>query len=82
MEGWRAVLTVLVRYGNGQRQRRGMVQRTVSNGVGPDATAADDGMEVDGVESMMEGVKSRGVRQISDFIYLCQPCFIFRAEIY
>jgi hypothetical protein len=61
MEGWRAVLTVLLRYGKVQRQRMGL------NYLGAGSTdireSENEGtpMEVDGVKAMVAGVKSRGV---------------------
>jgi hypothetical protein len=60
VEGWRAVLTVLLRYGKGQRQRMTL------DYLGAEAldTQESEGgvpMDVDGVKAMVAGVKSRGV---------------------
>ena len=80
VEGWRAVLIVVLRYRMGQWQRR-KVSKSVtdrSNGE-PDATQSQENIEsetspetgeepwieVDAVEAMVEGVKSKGVRRLS-----------------
>ena len=57
MEGWRAVLTVVLRYGMAQKQR------IEYNFLAPqDQTAQDpEAMDVDNVKAMITGVKSRGV---------------------
>lgn len=61
MEGWRAVLTVVSRYGTLQRQRLGL-SRAPSMRMG-DASESGDGGEaqVDPIEAMVADVKSRGV---------------------
>lgn len=62
LEGWRAVLTVVLRYGLGQRQRLGL-----------DFTPGDDtqdSMEADGVKAMVEDVKSRGVGLIFPYHWI------------
>ena len=52
MEGWRAVLTVVLRYGAGQRKRMGFdLER---------GEVQQEAMEVDSVKAMVEGVKSHG----------------------
>lgn len=49
------MLTVVLRYGMGQRQRTGLdLGRDTSEDAG-------EPMEVDGVKAMVAGVKSRGV---------------------
>ena len=54
-------MTVVVRYGIGQRHRMGSGKTDV-NGIGHEPVGEDSvEMDVDGVEVMMEGVKSRGV---------------------
>lgn len=53
-EGWKAVLTVVQRYGLGQR-----LGRTDDDG---------DRIQVDGVEAMVEGVKSHGGRDLLKYI--------------
>lgn len=77
VEGWRAVLMVVLRYRMGQWQRRkvskGLAERVDSE---PDTTqnqpsvvlpetpaeiGEESWVEVDPVEAMVEGVKSRGV---------------------
>jgi hypothetical protein len=79
MEGWRAVLMVVLRYRLGQWQRR-RVSKSVTNHVDyeldasqaqstvtPSATAdvnEESWVEVDPVEAMVEGVKSKGVRSL------------------
>jgi hypothetical protein len=56
MEGWRAVLTVLLRYGKGQRRQMGAESPEIQESDGEGTP-----MEVDGVKAMVAGVKSRGV---------------------
>ena len=78
LEGWRAVLMVVLRYRMGQWQHR-KASRSVTEcadgepnttpeqenivvPVGPPETGEEPWVEVDPVEAMIEGVKSRGVR--------------------
>ncbi|KDQ24648.1 hypothetical protein PLEOSDRAFT_1078711 [Pleurotus ostreatus PC15] len=63
MEGWRAVLTVIVRYGLSQRQRK--LSRSATTDTDADG---NDGMEVDGVEAMVEGVKRRGGKDLLRYV--------------
>jgi len=67
LEGWRAVLTVVLRYGMAEKQRieyNFLVSR--ENGSGVDGRDGEtDGMEVDNVKAMVHGVKTRGVRFLS-----------------
>ncbi len=57
VEGWRAVMAVVSRYGNVQRQRLGLSRMTHEGEKG-----ATEGMdEGNSVEAMVAGVKSRGV---------------------
>jgi hypothetical protein len=78
VEGWRAVLMIVLRYRMGQWQRR-KVSESITNPVDgePDSSQAQNAeapattqaadineeswVEVDPVEAMVEGVKSRGV---------------------
>jgi Rsm1-like len=77
VEGWRAVLMIVLRYRMGQWQRRKMSESITNHVDGePDASQAQSAeapartadineeswVEVDPVEAMVEGVKSRGVR--------------------
>lgn len=60
MEGWRAVVTVVLRYGMAQKQRIEyslLSQRQVTEGEDDEW----DKMDVDNVKAMVNGVKSRGV---------------------
>ena len=78
MEGWRAVLMVVLRYRMGQWQRR-KVSKGATEPAGGEpisqgpASPVNSGeideeswLEIDPVEAMVEGVKSRGV-----------SCFLF-----
>ncbi|CCM04258.1 uncharacterized protein FIBRA_06425 [Fibroporia radiculosa] len=73
VEGWRAVLTVVLRHGLARRQR---LHRTPSS-RGMSGSVADDGghddmqassAEVDRVEAMMAGVKSRGGKDLLRYV--------------
>lgn len=57
VEGWRAVMAVVSRYGNVQRQRLG-----VSRAPDGREEATEEMDEGNSVEAMVAGVKSRGVR--------------------
>ena len=74
VEGWRAVLSVLLRYGASQRQRMSMASRYESrveeHGTGnrlssptkePQCVGEGNAMDMDGIDAVMAGVKSRGV---------------------
>lgn len=61
MEGWRAVLTVLLRYGKGQRQRIGLDYLGVESSENQGSDGEGAPMEIDGVKAMVAGVKSGGV---------------------
>lgn len=83
VEGWRAVLTVVLRCGMAQRQRLGL-NRSRSHRVGATDPGAEieagaganvqnrgddeSAMEVDPIEAMVAGVKSRGV-SVHSFFY-------------
>lgn len=58
MEGWRAVLIVVLRYGLGQKQMPEHDSFALEEESLEDSSEA---MEVDGVKAMVAGVKSRGV---------------------
>lgn len=60
LEGWRAVLTVVLRYGMAQRQR--IEYHFLSQGHPPlEKVDEQTPMDVDDVKAMVAGVKSRGV---------------------
>jgi hypothetical protein len=68
----------VLKYGIGQRQRvssASYLERAQANLESSSAAAASgttqeqDGMEVDGIEAMMAGVKSRGVLLLSHLHY-------------
>ncbi|KAG5354132.1 hypothetical protein C0989_007493 [Termitomyces sp. Mn162] len=65
LEGWRAVLTVVLRYGVMQRQRLGLdfVDR-----LRGDTTSSDESMEFDGVKAMIAGVKKRGGKDLLQYV--------------
>ena len=80
VEGWRAVLIVVLRYRMGQWQRRSVSKSVTGRFDGePDTTQYQENIvaetspetgeepwiEVDAVEAMVEGVKSKGVRRFS-----------------
>ena len=67
LEGWRAVLTLLLRYGMAQRQRQAefdvfgvLAQPGSTTSVEEDGTQNE--IELDNVKAMVAGVKERGVR--------------------
>ncbi|KAJ7903640.1 hypothetical protein B0H14DRAFT_3079749 [Mycena olivaceomarginata] len=80
LEGWRAVLAVVLRYGLGQRQRdrTAALRRRVSidgdsamevDGENPDGENADGaGADVDKVEAMVESVKARGGKELLRYV--------------
>lgn len=85
VEGWRAVLSVVLRYGIGQRQRisqaRSFLERSdvdgesvSASGSGPPSVTVldEEDMDVDGINAMIAGVKSRGVGYFSFHI----SCYI------
>ena len=63
LEGWRAVLTVVLRYRMAEKQRYNFLAPMDSEGTGDDEV----GMDVDNVKAMINGVKTRGV---------CDFCFL------
>ena len=58
LEGWRAILTVMLRYGMAQRQR--IEYNFLAQGHPPEKSDDQTSMDVD-VKAMVAGVKSRGV---------------------
>ncbi|OCH94420.1 zf-C3HC-domain-containing protein [Obba rivulosa] len=77
VDGWRAVLTVVLRYGMAQRQRlrlkRLRLQREEEEegepGADGDAAMTEaEPIEVDRVEAMMAGVKSRGGKDLLRYV--------------
>ena len=85
VEGWRAVLMVVLRYRMGQWQRRKVSMGVTADGepnqsiqqraASPGTSGAIDEeswLEVDPVEAMVEGVKSRGV---SCFLFHCDELY-------
>lgn len=67
LEGWRAVLTVVLRYGMVQKQR---IEYTFLAPKDPNQETDDlDKMDVDSVKAMVTGVKARGVSSFG-FFYL------------
>lgn len=82
VEGWRAVLMVVLRYRMGQWQHR-RASRSVTEGangepnttpqqeetpVTPPETGEEPWVEVDPVEAMIEGVKSRGGSELMRYV--------------
>uniref|UniRef100_D8Q4L0 C3HC-type domain-containing protein n=1 Tax=Schizophyllum commune (strain H4-8 / FGSC 9210) TaxID=578458 RepID=D8Q4L0_SCHCM len=76
VEGWRAVLTIVLRYGASRRQRERIeegveLMATREAEGGPSAREGDDdAMSEDsaGVESMVEDVKKRGGRELLKYV--------------
>ncbi|KIJ66697.1 hypothetical protein HYDPIDRAFT_26126 [Hydnomerulius pinastri MD-312] len=62
IEGWRAVLTVIQRHGLGQRQR---LSRFTPSADGENPTHHT---ELEGVEAMVAGVKSKGGRELLRYV--------------
>jgi hypothetical protein len=82
IEGWRAVISVVLRYGIGQRQRmstaRNYLDRAEENSESSSSAAPASAavpeqgdMDVDGIDVMMAGVKSRGVGFLSSHYVIC-----------
>ncbi|KAI0303703.1 C3HC zinc finger-like-domain-containing protein [Multifurca ochricompacta] len=83
VEGWRAILMVVLRYRMGQWQRRKVSKGRTERVVGkldtpllesasapgaPTATDEESWVEVDPVEAMVEGVKSRGGTELLRYV--------------
>ncbi|KAG7096718.1 hypothetical protein E1B28_004132 [Marasmius oreades] len=67
IEGWKAVLTVALRYRMVQRHQSSRRSRQMSEAT---TTGNDDPMDVDmdGVEAMLEGVKTRGGKDLLRYV--------------
>lgn len=76
VEGWRAVLMVVLRYRMGQWQRRkvskgvtdGSIQQNTASPVTSGYVDEESWLEVDPVEAMVEGVKSSGGSELLKYI--------------
>ncbi|KAG1750697.1 hypothetical protein EDB19DRAFT_1904109 [Suillus lakei] len=64
IEGWRAVLTVVLRHGLTERQRN--IRLSHSGGDNEATHGIDD--ELEGVEAMVAGVKSKGGRDVLKYV--------------
>ncbi|KAG2361786.1 C3HC zinc finger-like-domain-containing protein [Suillus spraguei] len=64
IEGWRAVLTVVLRHGLSERQRNARL--SLSGGDSEIMHGIDD--ELEGVEAMVAGVKSKGGRELLKYV--------------
>ena len=71
LEGWKAVLTVVLRYGMAQRQK--IEYNFLAQGHPLDKADEQTSMDVDEVKAMVAGVKSRGVS--SHLIHRCLVIF-------
>ncbi|KII85236.1 hypothetical protein PLICRDRAFT_178973 [Plicaturopsis crispa FD-325 SS-3] len=68
LEGWRAVLSVVLRYGLGQRQRLGLARRATTPGTNTEGNGDAMDVELDGVEAMVAGVKHRGGKELLNYV--------------
>ncbi|KAH9949974.1 zf-C3HC-domain-containing protein [Amylocystis lapponica] len=74
VEGWRAVLTVVLRHGIVRRQRLGLARVPSGRWTGESAGAGASGemeespYEVDPVEAMVAGVKTRGGKDLLKYV--------------
>ncbi|KAK7033034.1 C3HC zinc finger-like-domain-containing protein [Favolaschia claudopus] len=71
LEGWRAVLTVVLRYGLGQRQRERRLRGSVDDIATMDVdgnSIADQPAVVDNVGAMVESVKARGGKELLRYV--------------
>ncbi|KAH6913156.1 C3HC zinc finger-like-domain-containing protein [Coprinopsis sp. MPI-PUGE-AT-0042] len=70
MEGWRAVLTVLLRCGMAQRQRaeNDVFGRVASTGDAPSEETEETSSDLDNVKAMMAGVKRQGPRDLLKYV--------------
>ncbi|KAJ7178579.1 hypothetical protein C8R43DRAFT_942225 [Mycena crocata] len=78
LEGWRAVLTVVLRYGMGQRQRMAALRRRTGSGDSAMEVDGDADTNVDGVEAMVASVKSRGGKELLKYFVISAGCIVFR----
>lgn len=71
LEGWRAVLTVVLRYGLAQRHHDQLSRsRTEDSGHDNERLEHMDVDDLDSVGSMIEGVKAHGVCSILPSLFL------------
>ncbi|TFY67687.1 hypothetical protein EVJ58_g1455 [Rhodofomes roseus] len=72
VEGWRAVLTAVMRHGMARKQRfghgRSVSGRSASGSVFSNGQPLENEAEVDSVEAMVAGVKSRGGRDLLKYV--------------
>ncbi|PPR03670.1 hypothetical protein CVT24_007791 [Panaeolus cyanescens] len=71
MEGWRAVLTVVLRYGMAQKQRveyNYLMRKDTQSSIPESGEEGTDEMEVDNVKAMVAGVKSRGGKDLLQYV--------------
>lgn len=68
LEGWRAVLTVVLRYGKGQRQRIGLDLPGTEPSNAQECEGEGEPVEVDGVKAMVTDVKSRGGKDLLRYV--------------
>ncbi|KZT73623.1 zf-C3HC-domain-containing protein [Daedalea quercina L-15889] len=73
VEGWRAVLTVVLRHGMARKQRfghgRSVSGRLVNDPIAPQDEQPQEGdVEVNSVEAMVAGVKSRGGKDLLKYV--------------
>jgi len=71
------VLSVVLRYGIGQRQRMSTARSLLERADEPlepgtaapsSTTPEDEAMDVDGIDAMMAGVKSRGGKELLKYV--------------
>ncbi|KAI0346623.1 zf-C3HC-domain-containing protein [Trametopsis cervina] len=73
LEGWRAVLSVVLRYGAVQKQRLGYTRGIRGERSSMDSSASGNGniestQEADPVAAMVEGVKARGGKDLLKYV--------------
>ncbi|GJE94783.1 zf-C3HC-domain-containing protein [Phanerochaete sordida] len=73
IEGWRAVMSMVLRYGATQRQRLGRSRSIAEppatrNSADTDARGEGEVPELDQVDAMVEGVKTRGGRDLLKYV--------------
>lgn len=84
IEGWRAALTVVMRHGMARKQRLAhgrSVSGRSTNDPAQDDRPSQGEQEMDAVEAMVAGVKSRGVRLAGPHTLLFVDDVSFRARI-
>ncbi|KIK62407.1 hypothetical protein GYMLUDRAFT_497978 [Collybiopsis luxurians FD-317 M1] len=68
MEGWRAVLTVVLRYRMSHRHQMSRIDSVLAGDDADGRRVAQDDMEDDGVENMVNGVKARGGSDLLKYV--------------